>query len=66
MFVLLRMENIIMEKKEYISPVSDIVEIGTLHLLALSKESDVQIDDEEQMSNEYRGGGDWSDIWKGM
>ena len=55
-----------MEKKEYISPVSDIVEIGTLHLLALSKESDVQMDDEEQMSNEYRGGGDWSDIWKGM
>ena len=66
MFVLLRMENIIMEKKEYISPVSDIVEIGTLHLLALSKESDVQMDDEEQMSNEYRGGGDWKDIWKGM
>ncbi len=66
MFVLLRMDNIIMEKKEYISPVSDIVEIGTLHLLALSKESDVQMDDEEQMSNEYRGGGDWSDIWKGM
>ena len=66
MFVLLRMENIIMEKKEYISPVSDIVEIGTLHLLALSKESDVQMDDEEQMSNEYRGGGDWSDIWEKM
>ena len=62
----LKVEEVIMEKKKYISPVSEIVEIGTLHLLALSKESDVQIDDEEQMSNEYRGGGDWSDIWKGM
>ena len=66
MFVLLRMEKIIMEKKKYISPVSEIVEIGTLHLLALSKESDEQIDDEEQMSNEYRGGGDWDNIWQGM
>ena len=66
MFVLLRMDNIIMEKKEYISPVAEIVEVGTLSMLALSKESDVQMDDEEQMSNEYRGGGDWSDIWKGM
>ena len=55
-----------MEKKKYISPVLEIVEIGTLHLLALSKESDEQIDDEEQMSNEYRGGGDWSDMWKNM
>lgn len=55
-----------MEKKKYISPVSEIVEIGTLHLLALSKESDEQIDDEEQMSNEYRGGGDWENIWDGM
>lgn len=53
-----------MEKKRYISPVSDIVEIGTLHLIALSKESTVQIDDEEQMSNEFRG--DWSNIWEGM
>ncbi len=53
-----------MEKKRYISPVSDIVEIGTLHLIALSKESAVQMDDEEQMSNEFRG--DWSNIWEGM
>ena len=66
MFVLLRMEKIIMEKKKYISPVLEIVEIGTLHLLALSKESDVQMDDEEQMSNEYRGGGDWNNIWENM
>ena len=64
MFVLLRMDNIIMEKKEYISPVSDIVEIGTLHLLALSKESDEQIDDEEQWTGESRG--DWENIWQGM
>ena len=53
-----------MEKKEYISPVSDIVEVGTLQLLALSKESVVQIDDEEQMANEFRG--DWNNIWEGM
>ena len=58
------MEKITMEKKRYISPVSDIVEIGTLHLIALSKESAVQMDDEEQMSNEFRG--DWSNIWEGM
>ena len=63
MFVLLRMEKIIMEKKKYISPVSEIVEIATLHMLALSKD-DVQIDDEEQMSNEFRG--DWSNIWEDM
>jgi hypothetical protein len=60
----LKFEEIIMEKKVYISPVSEIVEIGTLHMLALSKESDVQMDDEEQMSNEFRG--DWDNIWKGM
>ena len=53
-----------MEKKKYISPVSDIVELGTLYMLALSKESTVQMDDEEQMSNEFRG--DWSNIWEGM
>ena len=55
-----------MEKKEYISPVAEIVEVGTLHMLALSKESTVQMDDEEQMSNEYRGGGDWENIWQGI
>ena len=66
MFVLLRMEKIIMEKKKYISPVAEIVEVGTLSVLALSKESDVQTDDEEQMSNEYRGGGDWSNMWENM
>ena len=60
----LKFEEIIMEKKVYISPVAEIVEVGTLNMLALSKESAVQIDDEEQMSNEFRG--DWSTIWDGM
>lgn len=64
MSVFENMEKITMEKKRYISPVSDIVEVGTLHLIALSKESTVQIDDEEQMSNEFRG--DWSNIWERM
>ncbi len=53
-----------MEKKEYISPFAEIVEIGTLNMIALSKEDGEQIDDEEQMSNEFRG--DWDNIWQGM
>lgn len=60
----MKIEEIIMEKKEYISPVAEIVEVGTLNMLALSKEPEVQIDDTEQMSNEFRG--DWSTIWDGM
>ena len=60
----MKIEEIIMEKKEYISPVAEIVEVGTLNMLALSKESVEQMDDEEQMSNEFRG--DWSNIWDGM
>ena len=60
----MKFEEIIMEKKIYISPVSDIVEIGTLHMLALSKESDEQVSDEDQMSKEYRG--DWENIWGNM
>ena len=51
-------------RKEYISPVAEIVEVGTFNMLALSKESDEQIDDEEQMSNEFRG--DWNNIWENM
>ena len=58
------MKRIIMEKKEYISPVAELVEVGTLNMLALSKEDVVQIDDTEQMSNEHRG--DWENIWDGM
>ena len=50
-----------MEKKEYISPFAEIVEIGTLNMIALSKESDEQIDDTEQWSGESRG--DWENIW---
>ena len=60
----LKMEELIMEKKEYISPVAEIVEVGTLNMLALSKEDVEQIDDTEQMSNEFRG--DWSNIWENM
>jgi hypothetical protein len=60
----LKVEEIIMEKKEYISPVAEIVEVGTLNMLALSKEDAEQIDDTEQMSNEFRG--DWENIWQGM
>ena len=60
----MKIEEIIMEKKEYISPVAEIVEVGTLNMLALSKEELVQIDDTEQMSDEFRG--DWSNIWDGM
>ena len=51
------------EKKEYISPVSEILEIGTLNVLALSKDP-AQIDSDDQMSQEYRG--DWENIWEGM
>ena len=60
----MKMEELIMEKKEYISPVAEIVEVGTLNMLALSKEDVEQIDDTEQMSNEFRG--DWSNIWENM
>ena len=62
--MVLKFEEFIMEKKEYISPVAEIVEVGTLNMLALSKESDEQIDDEDQMSKEYRG--DWENIWGNM
>ena len=60
----LKFEEIIMEKKVYISPVAEIVEVGTLNMLALSKESGEQMDDTEQMSNEHRG--DWENIWGNM
>ena len=62
--MVLKFEEFIMEKKEYISPVAEIVEVGTLSMLALSKENDEQIDDEDQMSKEYRG--DWENIWGNM
>ena len=53
------------EKKKYITPALLFVEIDTLQVLALSKENDDQIDDEEQMSNEHHGGS-WNDIWGNM
>ena len=55
-----------MEKKKYISPVLDLVEMGTLYMLALSqdKKEENQLDSDEQLSKEYRG--DWSNIWEGM
>ena len=61
----LKFEEFIMEKKEYISPVAEIVEVGTLSMIALSKDAE-QIDDTEQWSGEHRGGGDWDNIWQGM
>ena len=60
----LKFEEFIMEKREYISPVAEIVEVGTLNMLALSKESVEQIDDTEQWSGESRG--DWENIWGNM
>ncbi len=48
-----------MKKKEYISPFAEIVEIGTLNVLALSKD-DEQMDSDDQMSKKNdRIGGDW-------
>ena len=60
----LKFEEIIMEKKVYISPVAEIVEVGTLSVLALSTEDAEQIDDTEQWTGESRG--DWENIWQGM
>lgn len=60
------MKRNIMEKKEYISPVVEIVEVGTLSMIALSK-YDEQMDSDGQMSKENdRIGGDWDNIWKEM
>ena len=61
------MKRTMTEKKEYISPVSEILEIGTMNVLALSKEDDVQIDSDDQMGKENdRIGGDWENIWGDM
>ena len=53
-----------MEKKEYISPVAEILEIGVLSVLALSKTDDEQTDDDGQLAPEHRG--DWENIWGGL
>ena len=60
----LKVEEIIMEKKEYISPVAEILEIGALSVLALSKTDDEQVDDDGQLAPEHRG--DWENIWGNM
>ena len=57
-------EKMKIEKKKYITPALLFVEIDTLQVLALSKESGEQTDDEDQLSNEYQGG--WNDIWNAM
>ena len=53
-------------KKEYISPDVEIVEVGTLNMIALSQDKDEenQMDSDEQLSKEYRG--DWSNIWENI
>lgn len=57
------MKRTMIEKKEYTAPDFELVEIGVLNVLALSKD-DEQIHDEYQLSQENRG--DWEDIWVGM
>ena len=60
------MKRAMMKKKEYIQPVSELIEIGVLNVLALSKD-DEQMDSDGQMSKENdRIGGDWENIWDGM
>ena len=59
----LKFEEFIMEKREYISPVAEIVEVGTLSMIALSKDAK-QIDDTEQWTGESRS--DWENIWDNM
>ena len=55
-----------MKKKEYIQPVSELIEIGVLNVLALSKD-DEQMDSDGQMSKKNdRIGGDWENIWGDM
>lgn len=56
----------IMEKREYISPVAEIVELGTFDIMQTLVTSREQIGDEGQMSNEFRGDSDWSNIWGNM
>lgn len=57
------MKRTMIEKKEYTAPDFELVEIGVLNVLALSKD-EAQIDSDDQMSQENRG--DWEDIWVGM
>ena len=60
------MKGTMMKKKEYIQPLSELIEIGVLNVLALSTD-DEQIDSDDQMSKENdRIGGDWDNIWGNM
>lgn len=64
--LILKIGKNIMKKREYISPVAEIVELGTFNIMEMLSKSDEQTDDKEQMSNEYRGDSDWSNIWGNM
>ena len=55
-----------MEKREYISPVAEIVELGTFNIMQMLAKSEEQTDSDDQMSNEYRGDSDWNNIWGNM
>ena len=55
-----------MEKREYISPVAEIVELGTFDIMQTLVTSREQTDSDDQMSDEYRGDSDWSNIWGNM
>lgn len=57
------MKRTMIEKKEYTAPDFELVEIGVLNVLALSKD-EAQMDSDDQLSQENRG--DWEDIWVGM
>ena len=60
------MKGTMMKKKEYIQPLSELIEIGVLNVLALSKD-DEQMDSDDQMSKENdRIGGGWDNIWGNM
>ena len=60
------MKGTMMKKKEYIQPLSELIEIGVLNVLALSTD-DEQMDSDDQMSKENdRIGGGWDNIWGNM
>ena len=60
------MKGTMMKKKEYIQPLSELIEIRVLNVLALSTD-DEQMDSDDQMSKENdRIGGGWDNIWGNM
>ena len=64
--LILKIGKNIMEKREYISPVAEIVELGTFNIMQMLAKSEEQTDSDDQMSNEYRGDSDWNNIWGNM